>query len=131
MFDLPKTGVRKDVTAPVAVEETITFEGLPPVLSTPALVWRLEHAALELMLPFLPAGHITVGTHVELEHLAPALVGDQVQCSATVVQGSGSEITFRIEAMGEGKLLCRGLHKRRIVAVASLSRRLARSASPS
>lgn len=126
MFDLPKTGTRKDAAAPVEPQETITFEGLPPVLSTPALVWRLEHAALELMLPYLPSGHITVGTHFELEHLAPALVGDQVQSSATVVQGSGSEMTFRIEATREGKLLCRGLHKRRIVAVESLARRLAR-----
>jgi predicted thioesterase len=126
MTELPKTGTRRDLSFLVGSGDTIAFEGLPPVLSTPALLWRLEQTALLLMLPFLAPGQITVGTQVELEHLAPALMGDEVQCTALVVQGSGSEITFRVEAKSLGKTLCRGLHRRRIVAVEALRKRLSR-----
>src|SRR5258708_9236240 len=91
--------------------------GPPPVLSTPWLVWFLEHAALDAALPFLEAGEITVGTHVEVDHLAPTPVGAQVTCTARIVHNEGPVISFQLEASDEHEIVARGFHKRRVVKV--------------
>jgi fluoroacetyl-CoA thioesterase len=75
MTDLPRTGTEHRMTFTVREEDTVSFPGLPPVLSTPAVIWHLETAAMQLLASFLPEGRITVGTAVEIEHTGPALVG--------------------------------------------------------
>src|SRR5258707_5645296 len=49
---------------------------VPAVLSTPWLIWFLEHAARDALLPFLGSGESTVGTNLEVRHLAPTPVGE-------------------------------------------------------
>lgn len=124
MLNPPKVGTRHETTFAVAPEHTVTFPGLPPVLATPWLIWFLEHAALDLARPSLEPGELTVGTRVELDHLAPAKIGEQVACTAQVVLADGPEITFRIEAACGARVLSRGLHKRRVVQAERLRRRL-------
>jgi fluoroacetyl-CoA thioesterase len=137
MTDLPRTGTEHRMTFTVREEDTVSFPGLPPVLSTPAVIWHLETAAMQLLASFLPEGRITVGTAVEIEHTGPALVGDEIACTAKVVQGTGSlsesppappaEITFHVEARRADRTIARGLHRRRAVAVAALREKLSPS----
>ena len=89
----------------------------PPVLSTPWLVWFLEHAALDAALPFLEPGEITVGTRVEVDHLAPTPVGAQVTCTARIVHSEGPVISFQLEASDGHETIARGFHRRRVVKV--------------
>lgn len=126
MPELPKTGTLHRETFHVSTGDTITFPGLPPVLSTPALVWHLEHAAMCLIEPFLEPGQITLGTQIEIDHTAAALLGDEIDCIATVVRAVDAELTFRVEAYHSNRSLGRGLHRRRIVSVEKLQRKLAR-----
>ena len=90
---------------------------MPAVLCTPWLVWFLEHAAREAVLPLLEAGESTVGALVEIRHLAPTPVGRTVTCLARVVQVEGSLISFQLEAHDEHELIGRGLHKLRVINV--------------
>lgn len=136
MTDLPRTGTEHQMTFTVREEDTVSFPGLPPVLSTPSVIWHLETAAMQLLEPFLQEGRLTVGTAVEIEHAGPALVGEEIICTAKVVRGTGSlseatsgppaEITFHVEAKRAGRTIARGLHRRRAVSVAALRERLAR-----
>ena len=63
------TGVRRFVVEPA---HTIDFAegGMPAILCTPWLVWFLEHAARDAVVPFLDEGESTVGSHVDVDHLA-------------------------------------------------------------
>lgn len=129
MQHFPKVGTSLETRFRVESKHAISFAGLPPVLATPWVIWFLEHAALDLMEPFLSPGEITVGTHIDLEHLAPALVGEEVTCSARVIHHEGALFTFQIEARGSEDILARGLHKRRAVEVQRLARRLEKKQS--
>ena len=126
----PKTGQTHELTFTVAESHTIDFQqdGLPAVLATPWLIWFLEQTALELMLPLLEEGEITVGTHVDVEHLAPTLCGDSVTCRARVIHTDGPTIAFQIEASDRHEMIARGLHKRRVVSAARLGKRIRRKA---
>ena len=103
-------------------------ELLPPVLSTPSLIWFLEHTALELMAPYLETGEITVGVQVEIEHLAPTPIGQEVTCEARVIHAEGPLVRFHIEAHDEKEPIGKGLHARRVVSSARLGERIAKKA---
>ncbi len=90
---------------------------MPAVLSTPWLIWFLEHAARAAILPLLDAGESTVGTLVELRHLTATPVGETVKCLARVVQAEGRSISFQLEARDEHELIARGFHKLRVINV--------------
>ncbi len=72
MKSLPKCGTFGEVRFVVEPRHAIDFAegGMPAVLSTPWLIWFLEHAAREAVLPLLDPGESTVGTEVEVRHLA-------------------------------------------------------------
>jgi predicted thioesterase len=53
--------------------------GMPAVLCTPWLIWFLEHAAREAVLPLLEPGESTVGTHIDIQHLAATPAGQAVR----------------------------------------------------
>ncbi len=122
----PKIGSSLETRFRVEPQHAIDFAeaGLPPILATPWLIWHLEQTALELMRPFLEPGEITVGTHVDIEHLAAALVGEEVACTARVIHHEGPQATFQVEAHAGRECLAKGLHKRRVVETARLARRL-------
>src|SRR5258708_19350957 len=75
--------------------------GMPAVLSTPWLIWLLEHAARAAVLPLLEPGESTVGTEVQARHLAPTPVGQAVTCRARVLFADLSEVSFQLEAYDE------------------------------
>ncbi len=123
-MDLPRIGSSHETTFTVEPQHAIPFPGLPPVLATPWIVWHLEATAYYMLQPSLPADHITVGTRIELDHLAPTLVGAVVTCRCKVVLVDGPVITLSIEALEGTDVLSKGLHKRHVVDVNRLSKRL-------
>lgn len=126
MPGIPKIGSVRESRFQVKPEHTIELSGrsLPPVLATPWLIWFMEHAALELLQPSLGPGEITVGTQIDMEHLAGALLDDEVVCTARLIHHDGNRFSFQIEAHHQGECLAKGLHKRCVVEVARLARRL-------
>src|SRR5262245_53718967 len=80
----PKVGTTGEHRFVVEPKHAIDFADgqMPAVLSTPWLIWFLEHAARQAVLPFLESGESTVGTHVEVQHLAPTPLGETVSCQA-------------------------------------------------
>ena len=91
--------------------------GMPAVLSTPWLIWFLEHAAREAVLPSLEPGESTVGMEIEVRHLAATPVGQKVTCLARVIQTEGTVISFQLEARDEHELIARGFHKLKVIRV--------------
>ena len=73
----PRTGLTGELTVLVGPDNRISFADarMPSVLATPWLVAYLEYAARDAIAPLLDANERTVGTFVEVQHLAPAPEG--------------------------------------------------------
>jgi len=85
------------------------------VLATPVLVNLLEAAALAAAERFVPAGHQTVGTRLDVQHFAATPVGMHVTAHAEVTAVNGRVITFRLWAEDEVENIGAGTHERVII----------------
>jgi predicted thioesterase len=90
------------------------------VVGTPALIGYLEVASHQAILPSCEAGEATVGTRVEVDHVAPAFLGMPVVATARVVAVEGRRITFAVEARQDGRVVLAGRHGRAVVDLARL-----------
>jgi predicted thioesterase len=98
--------------------------GKIPVLATPAMIGFMEWAATELVQPYLPDGFTTVGTPVDVRHLAATPVGMKVTFQAELIQVEGRTLTFRVTAEDEKEKVGEGTHQRAIIDVARFQSRV-------
>jgi predicted thioesterase len=99
-------------------------DGMPRILCTPWLVWFLEHAARNAVLPLLEPGESTVGVVVNVEHTAATPLGAQVVCRARVIYIDGPLISFQLEAHDDYERIARGTHKLRVIQTARLAKKV-------
>src|SRR5215470_499790 len=79
-------------------ERTIGFMGEKArVYATPMLVRDVEMTSRELLLKHLDPGEDSVGTRVELDHLAATLMGMPVEIKVTVTEVNARAVTFEVE----------------------------------
>ncbi len=108
---------------------TIDFMGEKArVYATPMLVLDIEIACRELLLQHLDAGEDSVGTRIELDHLAATLMGMDVELTITVSEVKGRAVTLDIEGRDSVDTICRGKHHRFVVGVETTVARLAAKA---
>ena len=108
-------------------ERTIDFMGEDArVYATPMLVRDIEVACRELLLAHLDAGEDSVGTRIELDHLAPSLLGAKVVLAVKTIGTNGRAITFEVNGSDAGEAICRGRHTRFVVDVGQTKERLKR-----
>jgi fluoroacetyl-CoA thioesterase len=100
------------------------------VLATPVMVSLMEEAALNAVEGLLPAGHQTVGTRLDITHVAATPVGLRVTASAEVTRVEGRRITFRVWADDESERIGEGVHERIVVDVARFDARAQAKAPP-
>jgi fluoroacetyl-CoA thioesterase len=94
------------------------------VFATPFLVGLMEDAAATVIAPQLPPGGSSVGTMVEVKHLAATPVGMTVRAEATLLETDGKRFLFAVEAWDDKEKIGEGRHER--VAVPDLAKFLAR-----
>ncbi|PYM67717.1 MAG: thioesterase [Candidatus Rokuibacteriota bacterium] len=82
------------------------------VLATPRLVALLEAAAIRAVEPALAAGAGTVGTRLDVRHLAATPVGMRVRARATVREVDGRRLLYDVEAHDETEQVAEGTHER-------------------
>ena len=110
---------------PVDRSRTIDFMGEDArVYATPMLVRDIEVTCRDLLLEHLEPGEDSVGTRVEIDHLAPTLLGMTVRISAKAVEIKGRAVVFEIEADDGKDTICRGRHARFVVNVEQTKKRL-------
>ncbi len=132
MKSLPKVGTLGEERFVVEPRHAIDFAegGMPAVLSTPWLIWFLEHAARAAIFPLLEAGESTVGMEIQVRHLAPTPVGQAVTCRARVLFADRSEVSFQLEAHDERERIARGSHRLRVIRVDRFAQRVKQKAKP-
>jgi predicted thioesterase len=96
------------------------------VLATPVMINLIEAAALEAIERLLPEGHQSLGTVLNVRHIAATPVGMRVTARAEVVGVEGKTVRFRVEARDERELIGDGTHERVVVNVAKFDLRVQR-----
>jgi len=108
---------RKDTAAHVG-------SGVVQVLATPVVINLFESAALRAIEHLLPAGYQSLGTRLDVRHIAATPVGMKVSASARVTRVEGRTVYFALEAHDERELIADGAHERVIVNVAKFDARV-------
>lgn len=121
-----KPGLVGHATLRVGEEHTAPRigSGRVHVLATPVMINLMESAALDAAEHLLPVGHQSLGTRLDISHIAATPVGMQVRATAEVVEVTGNRIVFRVEAHDETELIGEGSHDRIVVDVGRFDRRV-------
>jgi len=115
---------------PVDRDRTIAFLGEGArVYATPMLVRDIEVACRELLLAHLDSGEDSVGTRIELDHMAATLLGMTASLTVTITEVKGRAVSFAIEGSDGVDAICRGTHNRFVVDLAQTKSRLAAKAA--
>ena len=106
-------------------DRTIDFMGEQGrVYGTPFLVRDIEQTCRQLLLQYADAGEDSVGMEIAVRHLAPTLLGMDVEITATVTAVDGRKIAFEIAAKDELEPISTGTHARFVIDKAKTYERL-------
>ena len=121
-----KQGVMGRAELVVADEHTAprVGSGRVRVLATPVMINLIEAAALAAIEHLLPAGYQSLGTLLNVRHIAATPVGMRVTATAEVIATEGRTVRFRVEARDEKEPIGDGTHERVIVNVAKFDQRV-------
>ncbi len=107
-------GTVKDTVTEANTAKTVGSGSLL-VFATPMMVALMEKAACVALEGHLDEGNTTVGTMVNVEHVAATPLGMEVTVTATVTAVDGRKISFAVEAFDEAGLIGKGTHDRFVV----------------
>jgi predicted thioesterase len=125
---LIKAGVTGKAELVVGEEHTAprVGSGKVHVLATPVMINLFEAAALAAIEHLLPPGYQSLGTRLDVRHIAATPVGMKVHVLVKVHKVEGRTVLFSLEAHDETELIGDGLHERVVVNVAKFDQRVAR-----
>jgi predicted thioesterase len=130
MIDLSglRPGLKGTAQLVVGVEHTAPSigSGKVPVLGTPVMINLIEAAALAAVEHLLPAGHQSLGIHLDVRHFAATPIGMRVVATAELIAIEGRTLSFRVEARDDKEPIGGGSHQRVIVNVARFDERVQR-----
>ncbi|HEY1387599.1 MAG TPA: thioesterase family protein [Ktedonobacterales bacterium] len=118
-------GMRGEASLVVGEAQTAAAFGAGGVLvlGTPVMIGLMENAAWQLVQPELPDGESTVGTLLNVRHLAATPLGGHVVATAELVEIDDRRLVFRVSARDDTQLIGEGTHERfRIVLERFLAR---------
>lgn len=110
-------GITGEATTVVAHENTAASVGAGgvEVFGTPMMIALMENAAWRAVAEHLDEGHVTVGTLVNVKHLAATPLGQHVRASAELIEIDRRRLVFKVAAYDEKRQIGAGFHERFIV----------------
>ena len=119
MKETLRPGATKTKRLAIDRDRTIGFMGEEGrVYGTPYLVGDIERICRDVLLDHADAGEDSVGMEVSVRHLAPTLLGMEVEITATVKAVDGRKVTFEVAAKDEIEPIATSTHTRFVVDVA-------------
>ena len=115
--DALKPGLTAEMSGTVTEKNSASAWGSGglAVFATPAMIAFMEGAALSAVDHLLPPGWSTVGTELNVKHLAATPLGMKVYARAELLAIDGRALSFKVEAFDEAGKIGEGVHKRFIV----------------
>jgi fluoroacetyl-CoA thioesterase len=108
--------VPENKTVPYTYPESDIIAKMPKVFATGFMIVLMEWTCTQLMEPHLDAGEGSLGTHVDVSHLAATLPGQTVTVDVEVAEVSGRKLVFKVRAHDGIDLIGEGRHERVVVA---------------
>ncbi len=105
----------KTVTVTEDLTAADTISDLPPVYATPKMVDLMETTCYEIVAPFLEEGLTTVGSAVDIVHMAATPVGFTVTCEAELIEIKGRKLVFGLIVYDNKEQVGKGRHERFII----------------
>ncbi len=127
--DVIKIGMSAERNLTVPVERTVGpfVKGMPMVFATPMMILEMELASADAINACLEPGWVTVGTEVDIRHLAATPVGTTVRTVARVVAVERRVIRFEVEAFDEKRRIGEGRHARGLVNVEAFTKQFGKT----
>jgi len=101
-----------ETTAQMRAAQLVTAD----VFSTPAMIALMEGTCVRLTAPYLDEGENTVGMHVDVHHLAPTKIGQNVTVTAEILEIEGNKIRYVVSAINDaGIKIGEGKHRRAVI----------------
>jgi len=124
--DTIRIGMSAERTLVVSPERTVGHfvEGMPMVYATPMMILEMEIAANDAIASSLEAGWVSVGTEVDIRHLAASPVGALIRSRAEVIAVERRLVRFAVEAFDGERRIGEGRHARGLVNAARFTERL-------
>ena len=125
--DIITIGMSAERMLVVPPERTVGHfvDGMPMVFATPMMILEMELTSGDAIRGHLQPGWVTVGTEVDIRHLAATPVGATVRTTARVIAVERRVIRFEVEAFDEKRRIGEGRHARGLVNTETFARRLA------
>jgi fluoroacetyl-CoA thioesterase len=101
---------------------------MPPVFATANMIAFVEWTCVAALAPHIPPHQRTVGTHVDMSHLAATPIGMTVTADIELVEAEGHRLRFRVTCRDETDTIGEGFHERTIIDHDRFMARLARKA---
>lgn len=105
----------KEITVQPGQSAQAMGSGMLAVFATPALVALMEGTAMESIAPHLDAGQGSVGTAIQVAHLAATPIGMKVRCESELTAVDGRKLTFAIAAYDEAEKIGTATHERFLI----------------
>ena len=112
-----KTGIKGKEEMTVTERDTakVYGSGALEVFGTPAMIALMEKTALNSILPYLDEGEGSVGTALNVKHVAATPVGRTVVCESELIEVDRKRLTFSVTARDEAGLIGEGTHERFVI----------------
>lgn len=119
-------GAKREDVVEVGIDNVIRFLGTEGarVLSTPQMILFMERTCRNLILAMLDPGHDTVGTHVNVAHLAAAPLGSKITFAAELISMKDRRAEFHVQARLGEKVIGEGTHQRAVINVTRFSEKV-------
>jgi fluoroacetyl-CoA thioesterase len=123
--------VDRSLTVPAVAAAFTGFADMPPVFATAFLVGFIEWACIEALGPYLDPGEGSVGTHIDVSHVAATPVGMEVTAAVELIEVQGRRLRFKVTCRDEADLIGEGFHERFIIDRGKFMHRVAAKARES
>lgn len=91
------------------------FESMPPVFATAMMIGFIESTCIECIRMKLSGGRLTLGTKINLNHIAPTPVGLMVTADVKLAAVDGRKLYFEIDVWDDEETICKGTHERMVI----------------
>ena len=116
-------------TVPQVAPDWPGFTDMPPAFATAMMIGFIENTCIQGLRPHLSAGQRTVGTHVDVSHIAATPAGMTVTATVELIETDGRSLHFKVSCRDDAGPIGEGTHRRAIIDAERFTQRLAVKAS--
>lgn len=109
--------VDERLTVPAVFPDVPAFQRMPKVLATAYMVGLVERVCIELLQDQVGAGCTSVGTYVDVSHVAPTPMGALVMVDVSLESVRSRRLWFKVAVRDDDGLVGEGRHERCLIDV--------------